>query len=414
MNRYLSKLLVNSFLACFLVLACTAGCSRPVVKEDTGQPKTAAADRTEGAVVEKLKKDVPPTADPKAAEELSDSGIAGGAQRSRGSEKPYAPAPRKASSMKRKAKSPPAENKAPDSEMERKLERSKDKAVSKWKRIKADVQGVAWKDRYKVKTAHFDVQCNVSKEVTRHYGKVLEALYKRYSRVFAALTPKQHRTVVYIFRNEEEFRFFCEASSYDEAKSAKGIYDPKLKEIICYHEMDGGKWRTCMVLARQLCYDFQVRIGKSEDRKLPKWLYEGLAVAFEGAEVAKDFKVSLTGPTGTNLTALKKDIGNNRHVSVKKMLNTELKGWDSRHDNTAGSFVWWLLKDSKKKKYRKLYERYLLALLYGKEHRPGKSDFLKMIEEITGKTIEDLEVEWREYVQDMKLPGDDVLGQERR
>ncbi|TET34738.1 MAG: hypothetical protein E3J72_13410 [Planctomycetota bacterium] len=414
MHRYLPKLLVHSFLACFLVLACTAGCSRPVVMEDTGQPKAAAPDRPEDVIVHKLEKDAPPIADSEGGEELSDSGIAGGAQKSRGPKKPFAPAPRKSYSKKRKSKSPPMENRAAAREMERKQERDKDKADSKWSRIKADVKGVAWKDRYKVKTAHFDVQCNVSKEVTRHYGKVLEALYKRYSKVFAALEPRRHRTVVYIFRNEEEFGFFCDASSYDEAKSAKGVYDPKLKEIICYHEMDGGKWLTCSVLARQLCYDFQVRFGNIEGGKLPRWSSEGLAALFEGVEISKDFKVSLTGPRKNSLAALKKDADNNQHVTVKKMLNAGSKEWDSRHDNTAGSFVWWLLKDSKKKKYKNLYERYLLGILKGKSRSPGSGDFIKVVEEVTGKTIEDLEAEWREYVQDMKLPGDDVVGQERR
>ena len=44
-------------------------------------------------------------------------------------------------------------------------------------------EGVPWPSRFTTRSKHYEVNCNVSKDAANTYSKVLEALFKKYSKI---------------------------------------------------------------------------------------------------------------------------------------------------------------------------------------------------------------------------------------
>jgi len=262
-------------------------------------------------------------------------------------------------------------------------------------------QGVPWEQRHILKSKHYELHTNVSKANADMYLRVMEALYKKYSKVFAALEPKHKTCVVHIRRSQQEFM-----QAYRMSRGVGGFYRPGQGLLVAFHGRFGLTGSTMTVLAHEGCHQFQDLFCGGRMMSLPIWVIEGMAVIFESAEIdSRKGKVDLGGLNTDRVRNLQGMMKQNRHVTIPRMLSTPQRGFGGAHYCTGGAFTWWLLKDSKKKKYKTLYEQYLVKIIRGKRRasRDG-SDFGKMAQEITGKTIQELEQEWQKYVMKIEIP----------
>ncbi|MHC4662026.1 MAG: DUF1570 domain-containing protein [Planctomycetota bacterium] len=267
-----------------------------------------------------------------------------------------------------------------------------------------ETDGVPWPSRFTSRSRHYEVNCNVSKEAANTYSKVLEALFKRYSKIFAALNPKQDRPcTVNIHRNYDEFR-----QTYGAPPGAGGRYEYGKNRIVAFHGYMGPtSLSTFQILAHEGTHQFQDLFIKGNNSAFPVWVIEGMAVVFESSIIdPKKGTVELVGLTDVRVKQLQEAVQKGTHVTLKQMLETPQTGFTGSQYNTAGTFTWWLLKDSNEKKYKQLYEKYLLQLV-DKARRTGRrgggfpaddGSFAKLVDEILGKSIQDLEQEWQKYV----------------
>ncbi|MHC4661998.1 MAG: DUF1570 domain-containing protein [Planctomycetota bacterium] len=301
---------------------------------------------------------------------------------------------------------------------EKRLEKEREEAQKLQEEKQKESEGVPWDQRHILKSKNYELHCNSSKEIAQMYLRVMEALNKKFRKVFAALNPDNRICQVYVHRNQQEFMQIRRKS-----RGVGGYYQPGRGQLVAFHGTFGMTGSTLTVLAHEGCHQFQDLFMKGRMMSSPIWVIEGMAVIFESADIDPDAgKVELQGLNPDRVRQLQSMIKQKRHISLQQMMATPQSGFGGSHYCSAGAFTWWLLKDSKKKKYRKLYEQYLLALVDGKI-RSGRGGgrgrrggggggggsldggaFEKMCEEITGKTVADMGKEWQEYVLKIKLP----------
>jgi hypothetical protein len=223
---------------------------------------------------------------------------------------------------------------------------------------------------------------------------------------------------VYINRNQMEFM-----QMYRKPAGVGGFYMPSSRELYTYHGTFGVTGTTLTILSHEGCHQFQHLFVKGDARQfsaMPIWLLEGMAVIFEASEIKRSGSVKLVGPHPDRMKQLQQMIKKEEHITLQKCLSTPRMQFRGKHYNTAGAFTWWLLKTSKKKRYRALYEKYLLNCVDRARRSPGMGSgrgrggggmgsneavaFDALSTAMTGKDLDALEKEWQKYVLKVKLP----------
>ncbi|MHC4662028.1 MAG: tetratricopeptide repeat protein [Planctomycetota bacterium] len=298
----------------------------------------------------------------------------------------------------------------------KKLEAERREAQKAEEKKKKEYEGVPWDQRHIIKTEHYEIHCNSTRKQAEAYSKIMEALFAKYAHVFRALKPEKRRSRVYINRNQREFM-----EMWRKPMGVGGFYRPDSRDLYSYHGSFGVTGTTLTVLAHEGCHQFQHLFVKGDMYQfatMPIWCLEGMAVIFEAAEVSRTGKVKLEGPSPDRIKQLQQMIPDEKHITLREMLDTPRMQFGGSHYNTAGAFTWWLLKTSKKKRYLALYEKYLLNCVDRAQRDGGRSaqragpgfgggeaaPFEALAQEIAGKNLEDLEKEWRKYVLKIRLP----------
>jgi hypothetical protein len=286
-------------------------------------------------------------------------------------------------------------------------EEPQEKAAGK-KREKHEIfrsgKGVPWSHRFTENSAHYTVNCNVSRRAAQVYMRVLEALYKEYSKTLSALNLTfRESCVVNIHRSYDEF---LATANIKPGMSAR--YEYGRDRLTTFHGWFGKESHTTFhMLAHEATHNFQDLFIKGRTGAFPAWAIEGLAVVFESADIDADkAKVTLVGLADDRIERLQAAIKKGKHATLSRVLRTPKSGWISAHYDTAGSFTWWLISGSKDKKYKKLYEKYLLQLIEeaGKSKQAAKEfpgdngSFALLVADSLKKTLDELEEEWEKYV----------------
>ncbi|MFH1421308.1 MAG: DUF1570 domain-containing protein [Planctomycetota bacterium] len=293
----------------------------------------------------------------------------------------------------------------PEEEYQNMLKKKIKDAQSK---LKKEFEGVSWEDRHLIKTAHFTIHCNSTKEVADKYAKLMELLYDKYSSIFKAFKPSDRICTINIHRNKTEF-----TQAYNVPISIGGFYTPGEYMLCTYHGMFGLTDDTTTILAHEGCHLFQDLIGMFGDIKKnrgqmnsPIWLIEGLAVVFEASEInMKREKVKLQGVNRDRLLILQREIENGKNLSIREIINMPKPKFTGRHYGYAGMFTYWLLFGATNK-HRDFYGEYV-KLATGWEDTPGKiiksGDFDELLIKYVGKTLSDIEPEWQDWVKKQKI-----------
>ncbi|MHC4661843.1 MAG: tetratricopeptide repeat protein [Planctomycetota bacterium] len=297
------------------------------------------------------------------------------------------------------------------------LEKEREKAEKYLKEKEKEYGGVPWDKRHIIKMAHYEVHCNSSRKIAERYAKIMEALYRKFCQVFAALKPEAAQSKVFITRNQKEFM-----EIFNKPKQVGGFYMPSSRNLYGYHGTFGVTGTTLTVLAHEGCHQFQhlfVRGNAQQFSRMPIWVLEGMAVIFEAAEISRSGSVKLEGPHPDRIKKLQQMIRDDKHITLRQMMEAPRGQFRGEHYNTAGAFTWWLLKASKKKKYRVLYEKYLIQCVEncrsgggrGRGGRGGQQGggggnltFTDLSLKYVRKTVNELEKEWKKYVLSIKLP----------
>ena len=273
-------------------------------------------------------------------------------------------------------------------------------------RMKA-YEGVSWDKAYGFNTQHFDIKCNSSQKVAKHYAWLMEKLYSKYCNVFAAFNPKAIRCRIEIYRNYTEFRRLKGVQP-----GVGGFYQPG-RHVLCGFHGRMGTMTTQGVLAHEGCHLFQ-DLFLPRFQFAPIWVLEGMATLMEAAKIEKDGKIHIRGVSPDRLSHLQNMIKGGSSIPLSTVMSTPQPQFRAQHYAHAGMFTFWLIKGAKKKSVAYLYNDYLKIATGGTTStgatlRPQairSGDFEKMCQQ-RGISLAKLEEQWKKWVlkQKVERPG---------
>lgn len=274
-------------------------------------------------------------------------------------------------------------------------------------RMKA-YQGVPWGNAHKFPVNYgnrkvFDVSCNSTKKVAKHYAWLMGKLYTKYCKVFAAFKPKTIVCRIEIYRNYTEFRRLKRMPP-----GVGGFYRPG-RHVLCAFHGTMGTLNTTGVLAHEGCHLFQ-DLFLSRFQYAPIWVLEGMATLMEAAKIEKDGKIHIRGVSSDRLAHLQSMIRGGSSIPLGTVMSTPQRSFRAQHYAHAGMFTFWLIKGSKKKKLAYLYNDYLKIAAGGttsggKTLRPQQirtGDFQRLCGEFK-LSLSKLEEQWKKWVLKSKV-----------
>jgi len=132
---------------------------------------------------------------------------------------------------------------------------------------------------YQEETEHYKILSNVSKSFTHRTALFAEKMYKLYSKIFPVPKKEEHRSRIYIFNTEREFRLLGVPGD------VLGFYSPKTKDFYLFDHVNQDITRE--VLLHEGFHQFIDLILDD----VPLWFNEGMAQYFQTAKpVAGGFK----------------------------------------------------------------------------------------------------------------------------
>jgi hypothetical protein len=271
-------------------------------------------------------------------------------------------------------------------------------------RMKA-YKGVPWKNAHKYEVTAgghkiFDIECNSTKKVGKHYKWLLGKLYAKYCKVFKAFRVNRTLCRIYIHRNYTEFR-----EMRRKPPGVGGYYMPGQHILVGFHGTMGSL-KTDSILAHEGCHLFQDLISMfGRNYRSPIWLTEGMAVLMEAAKIGRDGEIHIRGVSPDRLTHLQNMIKGGNPIALKTLLSTSQRQFTAKHYAHAGMFTWWLIKGSKSKKLMLLYNDYVRIATGGDNQRARRiqpGDFEKLCSRYK-TSLGKLEPQWRKWVMKQKV-----------
>jgi len=304
-----------------------------------------------------------------------------------------------------------------DKRVKDKLQRQKEKESKEAAKMAEEVrkateaaakeyEGVPWDNRHRIATKHFSIECNSTKKIADKYAWLMERLYEKYSKVFAAFQPADRKCNIFIHRSHQEFMQIRRKPA-----GVGGFYMPGQYQLVGFHGAFGATSNTATVLAHEGTHLFQDLIGMfGRPVRSPIWLIEGLAVLMEAAEVNwKSGKISIKGVSRDRLVQLQAELSGKRGtaMTLQQVMSTAQRAFTGRHYAYAGMFTYWMLQGSKNKKLALLYNDYVKIGTGpqgggrgGKQIQPN--DFQNLLDKHMKCSLSDLEEKWKKWVLKQK------------
>lgn len=262
-----------------------------------------------------------------------------------------------------------------------------------------EYEGVPWERRHKLNTKHFMIECNSVKKIADKYAWLMERLYDKYSKVFAAFKPDSRKCNIFIHRNHQEFMQLRRRPA-----GVGGYYVPGQYQLVAFHGSFGATSNTATVLAHEGTHLFQDLIGMfGRPVRSPIWLIEGMAVLMEAAEVNyRTGKIRIRGVSRDRLVALQAELSGKRGspMTLQTVLNTPQRGFSGRHYAYAGMLTYYFLQGASKK-HGLLYNDYVKIATGWEKTRPrqiGQGDFEGLLDKYLKCTLSDIEEKWKKWV----------------
>lgn len=271
-----------------------------------------------------------------------------------------------------------------------------------------EYEGVPWESRHKKETKHFTIECNSTDKIFEKYCWLMEKLYEKYAKVFAAFRPDNRKCKIYIHRSHQEFMQMRRRPA-----GVGGYYMPGRYELVAFHGSFGATSDTCTVLAHEGTHLFQDLIGMfGQPVRSPIWLIEGLAVLMEAADINwSSGKIGINGVSRDRLMALQASLegkGGAAAMTLDQIMNTQQRQFGGLHYAYAGMFTYWMIQGSKNKKYALVYNDYVKIATGPQGGGRGgrqirREDFQGLLDKQLKCSVSDLEDKWKKWVLKQKL-----------
>ena len=265
-----------------------------------------------------------------------------------------------------------------------------------------EYEGVEWENRHKIRTPHFEIQCNSTRRVARLYGDLMELIRAELSKMFNSKIRRNLRSAVKIYKSQEEF---IDQDTYGRwgGRGLGGYYIPPTGTVVAFHGTFGFTGTTFSVLAHEGTHYFQGLVLKSFDN-VPVWLVEGLAVYFgDGSEFDPETgKIKVGLIPRDRLLHIQSKIRAKRHTPIKRLVG--MKRWGGgepfrgTHYADAWAVIYYLVKSGRQG--QGLLREYWTA---GIQRELKRRDFTKLANKYFG-SIAELETQYLAYIMELDLP----------
>ena len=305
-----------------------------------------------------------------------------------------------------------------DRRLKEKIQRDKEKEKKEAAKMAEEVkkatsaaakeyEGVPWENRHRPKSKYFSIECNSTKKIADKYAWLMDRLYEKYKKVFAAFSPENRKCQIFIHRSHQEFMQMRRRPA-----GVGGYYMPGRYQLVAFHGSFGATSDTTTVLAHEGTHLFQDLIGMfGRPVRSPIWLIEGMAVLMEAAEINwSSGKISIKGVSRDRLVALQSSLEGKRGakpMTLSQVMNTQQRQFGGLHYAYAGMFTYWMIQGSKSKKHALVYNDYV-KIATGPQgggrggRRIDGSDFQKLLDKHLKCSLSELEEKWKKWVLKQK------------
>lgn len=254
--------------------------------------------------------------------------------------------------------------------------------------------GVPWNDRHKIRSAHYDIECNSTLEVAQTYQWILESLYSEFSNRFLQKHIRQGRLPVLIYKTQQEFM-----DRTGMPPNVGGFYSPPSEQVNAFHGVFGDTATTFNVLAHELTHQFQGRVVPDMGQ-MGTWIIEGFAVYFgDGSRIDyKKKKVVTRVVPRDRLFHIQDKMREGTHEPLRKLASIPQMRFGGSQYADGWAILFYLLNGPEKEKGQEMVSRYWLL---GCEQRVGQDEFNELANHYFG-SVDELEAKYKEFILSLK------------
>ncbi|MDQ7780297.1 MAG: hypothetical protein RDV41_11425, partial [Planctomycetota bacterium] len=136
-----------------------------------------------------------------------------------------------------------------------------------------------WDEAWDWDTEHWKIKSNSTEELCKELGLLLEQVYTFFGEFHDSSPRTDLKMNMYVFKNFEDYREFCQKNGYEQYLVAGGFASPG-QNFCCGYIRGGMTVQNCLSVvlheAAHLFHDRAFRVPT------PSWYAEGLATYFEG------------------------------------------------------------------------------------------------------------------------------------
>lgn len=257
-----------------------------------------------------------------------------------------------------------------------------------------------WRNHKTVEKRHLVIRSNCTDEVIEEFGELLEAYYKSFTDYWnIKLAPSEGKEKMnfYLYRTKDDFHRVTQTPPYiggffsradRELQLYYDIDDPREAQETLLHE--GNHWLTYLI---DTGYDY------------PLWMNEGMAEYYGTAAINEEGEFELGGLQYGRIVSLRNDETNGNVLGLRDVLLKEK--FTAREYAVSWSFVHFLMESEE---YGRAFRAFFKGLpgnrdietvnrsysnVTGSIKEPNQASLAAALEKQLGKSIEELEEEWR-------------------
>lgn len=188
---------------------------------------------------------------------------------------------------------------------------------------------------------------------------------------------------VYLFKDKESYQSYCDKEYENPPRTPFGFYMPGERKIVVNLNTGQG------TLAHELVHPLM----EADFPRAPAWFNEGFASLFEQSRYVSGNRIE--GMVNWRIRSLKRALSRANPPTLAEMLalnRDDFYGSNSGVNYAIARFLCLYLQE------KNLLVRFYREFRSGVKDDPSGAAFLQ---HVTGKTLSDLEVEWRQWVREL-------------
>ena len=263
-----------------------------------------------------------------------------------------------------------------------------------------EYEGIPWNQRHKIRTRHFEIHCNSTRQVAQAYGVLMELIRGKLAEMFKSGILRNLRAPVFVYASQDSFIENDRLGPWG-GPGLGGYYMPSTQQISCFHGTFGFTGTTFGVLCHEGTHYYQGLVLK-DFAHIPIWLIEGLAVYFGDGSTfdPKSGKIEVGKIPRDRLAHIQEKMAYDRHTPIKELVTMKrgFGGFTGSHYADAWALIYFLVNSGTDGK--RLMVEYWAR---GMEQQLNKKHFTDLAEKYFG-SYDEMQKQYEAYILALRPP----------